>query len=101
MKTASINVRVEPETARGLTWAVNKYNFEHVDQLTKTDAIELLVSGIIADSDLLMLCSHLASGLSLEEAASTAKGHNYKPLILKSKANADYGKEVNSHGKDN
>lgn len=101
MKTANINVRVEPETARGLTWATNKYNFENCESFTKTDVIELLVRAIMIDSDVLKLCNYLEAGLDLEEAAATAKGHNFKPLMEKAVANAEYGKEVNSHGKDN
>lgn len=101
MKTASINVRVEPEIARGLTWATNKYNFENCEKFSKTDVIELLVRGIMIDSDVLKLCNYLALGLDLEKAAKTAKGHNFEPIMEKAAANADYGKEVTSHGKDN
>lgn len=102
MKTANINVRVEPETARGLTWVTNKYNFENCESFTKTDVIELLVRGIMIDSDVLKLCNYLALGLDLEKAAATAKGHNFEPIMAeKAAANADYGKEVTSHGKDN
>lgn len=101
MKTASINVRVEPEIARGLTWATNKYNFENCEKFTKTEVIELLVKGITLDSDLLKVCIYLSAGLDLEKAAATAKGHNFKPLMEKAAAKADYGKEVTSHGKDN
>lgn len=92
MRTANINVRVKPETSRGLTWAINKYNFENCEKFTKTDVIELLIEGIVADSDLLKICLFLKQGLNLEEAAATAKGHNYKPIQLKAEANAEYGK---------
>lgn len=101
MKTANINVRVEPEIARGLTWATNKYNFENCEKFSKTDVIELLVKGIMIDSDVLKLCNYLIHGLDLEKAAATAKGHNFKPLMEKAAANAEYGKEVALHGKDN
>lgn len=94
MRTANINVRVEPQTSRGLTWAINKYNFENCEKFTKTDVIELLIEGIVADSDLLKICLFLKQGLNLEEAAATAKGHNYKPIQLKAEANADYGKII-------
>ena len=92
MRTANINVRVKPETSRGWTWAINKYNFENCEKFTKTDVIELLIEGIVADSDLLKICLFLKQGLNLEEAAATAKGHNYKPIQLKAEANAEYGK---------
>lgn len=94
MRTANINVRVEPQTSRGLTWAINKYNFENCEKFTKTDVIELLIEGFTLDSDLLKICLFLQQGLNLEEAAATAKGHNYKPIQLKAEANADYGKII-------
>ena len=102
MRTSNINVRVEPEIARGLTWATNKYNFENCEKFTKTDIIELLVRAIMIDSDLIKLCNYLASdlGLDLEKAAKTAKGHNFEPLMEKAAANAAYGKEVSSNGKE-
>lgn len=92
MRTANINVRVRPETSRCLTWAINKYNFENCEKFTKTDVIELLIEGIVADSDLLKICLFLQLGIDLEEAATLAKGHNFKPIQLKAEANADYGK---------
>ena len=94
MRTANINVRVEPQTSRGLTWAINKYNFENCEKFTKTDVIELLIEGFTLDSDLLKICLFLKQGLNLEEAAATAKGHNFKPIRLKAEANADYGKII-------
>ena len=41
---------------------------------------------------MLKICLFLKQGLNLEEAAATAKGHNYKPIQLKAEANAEYGK---------
>lgn len=96
MRTANINVRVEPQTSRSLTWAINKYNFENCEKFTKTDVIELLIEGFTLDSDLLKICLFLQQGLNLEEAAATAKGHNYKPIQLKAEANAGYGRAIMS-----
>ena len=100
MKTANINVRVEPEIARFLTWATNKYNYENCEKFTKTEVIELLIKGIMIDSDVLKLCNYLIAGLDLEKAAATAKGHNFEPIMEKAAANAAYGKEVSSNGKE-
>lgn len=94
MRTANINVRVEPQTSRSLTWAINKYNFENCEKFTKTDVIELLIEGLTLDSDLLKMCLFLQQGLNLEEAAATAKGHNFKPIQLKAIANTAYGRNV-------
>lgn len=52
-RTSSINCRVEPEVARGLTWLTNKYNYENKEAFTKTDIIELLVGAAIKDNDLI------------------------------------------------
>lgn len=81
MRTSNINVRVEPEVSRGLTWATNKYNFENCEKFTKTDVIELLVKAIMIDSDVLKLCNYLTLGLDLEKAAKTAKGRNFEPIM--------------------
>lgn len=94
MRTANINVRVEPQTSRGLTWAINKYNFENCEKFTKTDVIELLIEGFTLDSDLLKICLFLQQGLNLEEAAATAKGHNFKPIQQKALANTGYGRAI-------
>ena len=55
MRTSSICCRVEPETARGLTWLTNKYNYEHNLSMTKTDMIELLINAAIKDEDIIDL----------------------------------------------
>ena len=47
MRTSNINIRVEPETARGLTWLTNKYNYEHKAAFTKTDIVELLICFLV------------------------------------------------------
>lgn len=53
MRTANINVRVEPEISRGLTWVTNKYNYENNVALSKTDVIELLVRATLTDPNFL------------------------------------------------
>ena len=64
MRTSNICCRVEPETARGLTWLTNKYNYEHNASMTKTDMIELLIKAAIKDEDVigLALCLTGAEG---------------------------------------
>lgn len=53
MRTSNICCRVEPETARGLTWITNKFNYEHNASMTKTDMIELLIKAAIKDEDII------------------------------------------------
>ena len=53
MRTKNINVRVEPEIARALTWLINKHNYECNDTLTKTGAIERLIKKALESPELL------------------------------------------------
>ena len=87
MKTANINVRVEPEIARGLTWATNKYNFENCKNLTKTEVIELLVRAMLTDPNFIKYADLIVNG--------------NMQFITKQEKNSYFGKEVTSHGKDN
>ena len=61
MRTSNINVRVEPEVSRGLTWATNKYNYENNAALTKTDVIELLVKAILTEPNFLKFADALVN----------------------------------------
>ena len=61
MRTSNINIRVEPEVSRGLTWLTNKYNYENNKSFTKTDVIELLIKAAIKDNDLLDAARVIAS----------------------------------------
>lgn len=62
MRTSNINIRVEPETARGLTWLTNKFNYEHKAAFTKTDIVELLISAAIADDSIIIEASKILEG---------------------------------------
>lgn len=52
-RNTMISFRVEPETARALTWLVNKHNYECNDTLTKTDALERLIKLAVKKPELL------------------------------------------------
>lgn len=97
MRTSNINVRVEPEIARGLTWATNKYNFENCKNFTKTDIIELLVRAILTEPNFLKYADTLVNGTDLGFQASYVEWLEARD---KEKKNSDYGKEVTSHGKE-
>lgn len=60
MRTSNISFRVEPETARGLVWLTNKYNYEHTATYTKTDMIETFIKAALKDEDFLELALLLA-----------------------------------------
>lgn len=53
MRDTTISFRVEPETARGLVWLTNKYNFEHTASKTKTDIIDALIMAAVKRPELL------------------------------------------------
>lgn len=59
MRDVSLSFRVEPETARSLTWLTNKYNYENTATLTKTDVIEAFIKAAIDDADILELALFL------------------------------------------
>ena len=52
-RTTMISFRVEPETARALTWLVNKHNYEKNDSLSKTEALERLIMKAVNSPELL------------------------------------------------
>lgn len=54
MREVSISFRVEPETARGLTWLTNKYNYENNAAKTKTDVVDALIREAIKSPELLV-----------------------------------------------
>lgn len=60
MRDVSLSFRVEPETARSLTWLTNKYNYENTAALTKTDVIESFIQAAAKDADVLELALYLA-----------------------------------------
>lgn len=53
-RTASLSFRVEPETARALTWITNKHNYDNNDTLTKTDVIVRLINLAVIEPDILI-----------------------------------------------
>ena len=53
MRTITISFRTEPETARALTWLVNKHNYECNDNLSKTGALERLIKKALETPELL------------------------------------------------
>ena len=52
-RTIMISFRAEPETARALTWLVNKHNYEKNESLSKTEALERLIMKAVKSPELL------------------------------------------------